>query len=105
MSRKKNSSIMDAVHETAKDLHDVGVMDEMTMHKFDALCLPPVKNYTSAEIKQIRARQRVSQPVFAAYLNVSKSTVAHWEQGEKKPRGASLKLLELVERKGLAELG
>lgn len=104
MSRKKTSPILDAVHETAKDLRGAGVMDEMTMHEFDAICLPPVKKYTSAEIKRIRARQHVSQPVFAAYLNVSKSTVAQWEQGEKKPRGASLKLLQLVERKGLAEL-
>jgi putative transcriptional regulator len=48
---------------------------------------------------------RVSQPVFAAYLNVTKSTVAQWEQGEKKPRGSSLKLLELVARKGLQTLG
>jgi len=58
----------------------------------------------SISIKRIRARQHVSKPVFAAFLNVSKSTVAQWEQGEKKPRGASLKLLELVDRKGLAEL-
>lgn len=95
---------MDVVHKTAEGLHDAGVMNEMTMREFDAMCLPPVKQYTSADIKKIRMRQRVSQPVFAAYLNVTKSTVAQWEQGDKKPRGASLKLLELVERKGLEEL-
>lgn len=104
MSRKKTSPILETVHETAKGLHDAGVMDETTMREFDALCLPPVKQYTSVEIKRIRTRRHVSQPVFAAYLNVTKSTVAQWEQGEKKPRGASLKLLELVERKGLAAL-
>ena len=74
------------------------------MKEFDALCLPPVKRYTPAEIKRIRVRQRVSQPVFAAYLNVTKSTVTQWEQGEKKPRGTALKLLELVDRKGLDAL-
>ncbi len=104
MAKKRNSPILDAVHGTVRDLHDAGVMDETTMRRFDALCLPPVKNYTSAEIKRIRSAQHVSQPVFAAYLNVSRSTVAQWEQGGKRPRGASLKLLELVERKGLAEL-
>ncbi|NQV85441.1 MAG: DNA-binding transcriptional regulator [Rhodospirillales bacterium] len=104
MSRKTSSPILDAIHETAKGLHDAEVMSEMTMREFDVLCLPPVKEYTSAEIKRIRVRQHVSQPVFAAYLNVTKSTVAQWEQGDKTPRGASLKLLELVDRKGLVAL-
>ena len=104
MARKKQSPILDAVHETAKDLHGIGIMDETTMREFDAMCLPPVKNYTAEDIKRIRTSQRVSQPVFAAYLNVTKSTVAQWEQGDKKPRGPSLKLLDLVERKGLRAL-
>lgn len=104
MSRKKSSPILDAVHETAKGLHDAGIMSEMTMREFDALCLPPVKEYTPVEIKRIRTHQNVSQPVFAAYLNVTKSTVAQWEQGDKKPRGTSLKLLDLVDRKGLEML-
>ena len=74
------------------------------MREFDAMCLPPVKQYTARDIKRIRKNLRVSQPVFAAYLNVAKSTVAQWEQGGKKPRGPSLKLLDLVERKGLGVL-
>jgi putative transcriptional regulator len=104
MARQKRSTILDAVHETAKGLHQIGVMDETTMREFDAMCLPPVKNYSAREIKRIRTAQRVSQPVFAAYLNVTKSTVAQWEQGGKRPRGPSLKLLDLVERKGLRAL-
>jgi putative transcriptional regulator len=104
MTNKKRNRILDAVHESAKGLHEAGVMDEMTMRQFDALCLPPVKQYTPKEIKTIRLKERVSQPVFAAYLNVTKSTVAQWEQGDKKPRSTSLKLLELVERKGLEAL-
>lgn len=43
----------------------------------------------------------VSQSVFASYLNVTKDSVSKWERGEKKPAGPSLKLLSLVERKGL----
>ena len=104
MKKKPSSPILDAVHETAKGLHNAGAMSEMTMREFDAMCLPTVKKYSSAEIKQIRTRQQVSQPVFAAYLNVTKSTVAQWEQGDKTPRGTSLKLLELVDRKGLGAL-
>jgi len=104
MSETKRSRILEAVHETAKGLHEAGVMEEMTMREFDALCLPPIKSYTAGEIKRIRLRQQVSQPVFAAYLNVTKSTVSQWEQGGKKPRGTSLKLLDLVDRKGLDAL-
>lgn len=35
------------------------------------------------------------------YLNVTSSLVSKWERGEKRPSGASLKLLSLVEKKGL----
>jgi len=43
----------------------------------------------------------LSQPVFAGVLNTSVSTVRSWEQGGKKPSGPSLKLLNLIDRKGL----
>jgi putative transcriptional regulator len=46
----------------------------------------------------------MSQAVFAAVLNVSVSSVQKWESGEKKPSGASLKLLNLVKRKGVEVL-
>ena len=97
-------SILESVHETAEGLHEAGVMDITTMHEFDALCLPPIKQYTAAQIKSIRIRQKASQSVFAAYLNTSLSTVQKWEQGQKKPNGPSLKLLNLVDNKGLEAL-
>ena len=96
--------ILKAVHETAKGLHKARVMDTMTLRDFDALCLPPVKTYTPAQIKRIRLRNRASQAVFAAYLNNSPSTVQKWEQGQKKPNGPSLRLLNLVDKKGLEAL-
>ena len=70
-----SKSILDAVHESAKDLHEAGVMKEATLREFDALCLPPVKEYTAVQIRRIRTRNRASQGVFAAYLNTSVSTV------------------------------
>jgi len=96
-----DKSILEVVHNSAKDLHDAGVMDEMTLREFDVLCLPPVKQYSSAQIKRIRLRSKASQGVFAAYLNTSISTVQKWERGAKKPNGPSLKLLSLVDLKGL----
>ena len=99
-----NKSILDVVHEGAKDLQNAGVLDEVTMREFDALCLPPVKKYTAVQIKQIRTRNKASQAVFAAYLNTSPSTVQKWERGAKSPNGPSLKLLNLVDRKGIEVL-
>ncbi len=94
-------SILETLHETAKGLTKAGAMDIATLREFDALCLPPVKNYTAAQIRKIRISNRASQGVFAAYLNTSPSTVQKWEQGKKKPNGPSMKLLNIVERKGL----
>jgi putative transcriptional regulator len=97
-------TILDVVHESARDLHDAGLMDEVTLKEFDALCLPPVKVYSATQIKRIRQRSKASQGVFAAYLNTSVSTVQKWECGAKKPNGPSLKLLNLVDSKGLEVL-
>lgn len=100
-----HKTLLDTVHETAKGLHKAGVMDTTTMREFDALCLPPVKIYTANQIKKLRLRYKASQAVFAAYLNTSPSTVQKWEQGQKKPNGPSLKLLNVVDQKGLEVLG
>ena len=97
-------SILDSVHETASDLNKAGVMSEMTMREFDALCLPEVKNLSAAQIKRLRQKEKASQGVFASYLNTSLSTVQKWEQGAKKPNGPSMKLLNIVRKHGLKAL-
>ena len=99
--KSEHDSILSVVYETAKGLRDAHIMNEITMREFDALCLFPVKTYQPNEIKEIRLRYRVSQAVFAAYLNVSKTSVASWESGGKKPGPAAAKLLNLVDRKGI----
>ena len=95
------SRILKELHDTAKDMHDIGTIDTTTMREFDALCLPPIKKLTPRQIKALRVSNRVSQTVFAAYLNISASTVRQWENGDKEPSGPSLKLLNLVREKGL----
>ena len=84
-----------------KDLHKAGLMSAQTMAEFDALCLPPVKQLSASEIKKLRRRFAISQPVFAAYLNTSPNTIKQWEQGVRKPNSIALKLLNLVDHKGL----
>jgi len=95
------NSILEMVQETASDLHKAGVLKDQTLRDFDLLCLPALEEFDAEQIKQIRLDNKASQGVFAAYLNTSKSTVQKWEQGQKKPNGPSLKLLNLVAKKGL----
>ena len=96
-----DKSILNVVHEGAKEFHDAGLMNDVTLREFDALCLPPVKKYTALQIKRIRTRNRASQAVFAAYLNVSRNLVSDWERGVKRPGGPALRLLSIIQRKGL----
>ena len=90
-----------SIHEAISDLHQSGLVDVATMREFDALCLTPVQPLSPEDIRVLREREKVSQPVFAHYLNVTKGLVSKWERGEKKPNGPSLKLLNLVREKGL----
>lgn len=97
----KKSKILEAVHETAVGLHKAGLMDRITMREFDLLCLPKIETLEPQKIKAIREASQVSQAVFAAMLNTSVSTVQKWEIGQKRPSGTALKLLHIVEKRGL----
>jgi len=96
-----DKSIQEDVHETAQGLNKPGLMDAKTLHEYDARNAPQLKQYNPEQIKQIRLKNNTSQTVFAAYLNTSPSTIQRWENGKIKPKGTSLKLLNLVEQKGL----
>lgn len=102
MSKKYRSDATAAIHEMMEDLHEGGVIDKQTMRRFNEACLTPIRPLKPEEIKAIREKEHVSQTVFANYLNVTSSLVSKWERGEKRPSGASLKLLSLVEKNGLA---
>lgn len=101
MKKLYRSPIAAAVHETAADLHDSGLISKKDMRHFDETCLTPVKPLTPRQILHIREREKASQAVFARYLGLSINVISQWERGEKKPSGASLKLLTLVDKKGL----
>lgn len=75
--------------------------DQVTLRELDPLRLPSVEPLGPAEIKRIREGVHVSQAVFARLLNTSLSTVQKWEIGKKKPAGTALKLLYLVQKRGL----
>lgn len=102
--RRYKSDAFAAIHASATALHGVGAIDKATMRDFDAASLVGPAPMPPAKIKRLRLRNKVSQPIFARYLNTSESTVEKWETGAKKPSGAALKLLSVVEKHGLKVL-
>lgn len=98
------SEIAGAIHEMVEGFHEAGVVDKQTMRRFDALCLTPIEPMTPEDIRALRERERVSQPVFARYLNVSRNLVSDWERGIKHPGGPALRLLTIVRDNGLSAI-
>ena len=101
---KYKSDVSEAIHSAVSGIHRAGSIDKETMRDFDESCLAAPPQLGPARIKRIRESQRVSQPVFARYLNTSESTVEKWESGAKRPSGMALKLLAIVEKHGLKVL-
>lgn len=66
--------------------------------------LPVLVEYTGDEIQQLRKRQRLSQSVFAKYLNISPAMIRSLEQGQRHAHGAILKLLNIIDRHGIGAL-
>lgn len=104
MTKKYRSDALAAIHETAEALRDIGAVDKQTMREFDDACLTPIEALSGEQILLLRQRERISQPVFARYLNVSKNLVSDWERGVKKPGGPALRLLTVVQKGGLAAI-
>ncbi|WP_396956762.1 helix-turn-helix domain-containing protein [Nitrosomonas sp.] len=98
---KRSSRILDEMHEAVQGLHNAGVISKRRMGEFEMLNNLAVHEMPPTQIKALREKTRMSQAVFAAVLNTSVSTVQKWESGDKKPGGPSLKLLNLIKRKGL----
>jgi putative transcriptional regulator len=101
MAKQYRSDAMASIHETMEALHEVGAIDKQTMREFDDACLTPVESLSPEAIRALREREHLSQPVFARYLNVSKNLVSDWERGVKRPGGPALRLLTVIEKKGI----
>ena len=94
-------TIIESLRDDLAELHAVGATGEATMREFDTICPPPVREFSAADIKHLRQSLKFSQPVFAHHLHTTPSTVRKWEQGETKPSGPALKLLNVIADKGL----
>ena len=99
--RRYRSEAFAAIHESMEALHRVGAISKVTMRDFDEACLATVDTIKPAQIRALREREHVSQPVFARYLNVSKNLVSDWERGKRKPGGPALRLLTVIQKHGI----
>jgi len=104
MAKQYRSDAMASIHETMEALQEVGAIDKQTIREFDDACLTPVEPLSPEAIRSLREREHLSQPVFARYLNVSKNLVSDWERGVKRPGGPALRLLTVIEKKGIQSI-
>lgn len=58
----------------------------------------PPEPMSNGQIKRLRETLKVSQALFASYLNVSTKLVQAWESGIRRAEGAALRLLRLAEQ-------
>ncbi|MEG0719933.1 MAG: NadS family protein [Comamonas sp.] len=49
------------------------------------------------DVKALRAQVDMTQEEFAAKFGFSTATLRHWERGDRKPHGASLVLLNVIQ--------
>lgn len=101
MARKKRTfgERLIASAREAASIHR-GEMEPGRVTKYTAAGaeVAPPPQYGSERIRGIRGRMALSQPVFAAALNVSPETIRAWEQGKREPDGATLRLLEVADQ-------
>jgi Predicted transcriptional regulator len=95
------SKIIESLRDNLAVLHEMGAIGKVTMREFDAICPPPVREFSAEDVKHLREALKFSQPVFAHHLHTSASTVRKWEQGDTRPAGPALKLLNVIADKGL----
>lgn len=82
---KYKSELLGAIHETAQDLHQAGLLSNEKMQHFDHACLTRAEPLMGEEIRAIREKEQLTQAAFAIHLNIGKNQVSDWERGVKKP--------------------
>ena len=105
---KKASRLTKELLETARDMHKSGLMtktahDKITMRHVGSSDIAGVvaEKISGAEVKAIREQAKLSQAVFARFLNVTPGYVSQLERGDKTPTGPALVLLNVIRRKGI----
>ncbi len=105
-TKKKPSRLAKALLETAAGMRKTGLLDrvahvKITLRHLGPQTTPKVTPMTGTQIRKLRERAKMSQAVFARYLNLTVGYVSQLERGTKQPTGAALALLNVIERKGI----
>jgi len=95
------TKLKETIDDIAHGLYKADIIDQKTLRDLVEDELPPLNEYSGKDIKKIRRRQKLSQAVFAKYLNISPATVRSLEQGQRHAHGAILKLLNIVDKRGI----
>jgi putative transcriptional regulator len=107
---KKISRLAQAMLETADDMKTIGILGEAAHQKITKRHLgvaggtTDLEPLTGDQIRAMREQARMSQAVFAHYLNVTVGYVSQLERGAKRPTGAALALLNVIRRKGIGAI-
>ena len=106
MTKRKPSRLAKALLETAEGMHKVGLLDraaydKITMRHLGPEDAPKVAPISAVPIRTMPERAKMSQAVFARYLNLTVGYVSQLERGTKQPTGAALVLLNVIKRKGI----
>ena len=98
------SNVQDTINDLAHGLYSAEIIDKKTLRNLTDEDLPVLNEYTGEEIQLLRKKEKLSQSVFAKYLNVSPAMIRSLEQGQRHAHGAILKLLNIVDRHGISGL-
>lgn len=98
------SELQKTINDIARGLHKAEMIELKTLRDLEDDELPVLNEYTGEEIQALRKKQKLSQAVFAKYLNISPATIRSLEQGKRHPHGAILKLLNIIDRNGISTL-
>ena len=93
----KRKTLSQTLIDAAKDLG----FQKATVAQLEQLDIPEVRTFSPKEIRQMREKARASQGVFAALLNVNSSTLQKWEQGKVRPQSTALRLLSVIDFRGI----
>ncbi len=88
----------DLVGSVAAFARHVSGKEKLTLRTATRSLPPPVKPLTPSQVRSIRRKLNVSQPVFAAMMNIPTVTAASWERGRRRPTGAALRLLDIARK-------
>jgi putative transcriptional regulator len=103
---RKLKPIVEAILETAGDLHRLGIMNDdeyrtITVRHLGPEAPPTAKPISSKQIRKMREKANLSQAAFARYLNLTTGYISQLERGVKTPKGPALALLNVIKRKGI----